>query len=126
MEEINPEKKQALLDFFLVSEESFELVYDCNQVSGYRTDHSGIILKLKLNQNERGKSYCKFNNSRLKDKDYIQLVKKSIEEVKNTYKIVNIQHNNKIIIIITTITIMIITISLITIIIIIIYIIHIL
>ena len=62
-------------------------------VSGYRTDHSGIILKLKLNQNERGKSYWKFNNSLLKDKDYIQLVKKSVEEVKNTYKIVNIQQN---------------------------------
>ena len=69
------------------------LVYDCNVVSGYRTDHSGIILKLKLNQNERGKSYWKFNNSLLNDKDYIQLVKKSVEEVKNTYKIVNIQQN---------------------------------
>ena len=89
----NPEKKQARLDFFLVSEESFELVYDCNVVSGYRTDHSGIILKLKLNQNERGKSYWKFNNSLLKGKDYIQPVKKSVEEVKNTYKIANIQQD---------------------------------
>ena len=72
---LNPEKKQARLDYFLISEETFEFTNDCKIVSGYRTDHSGITLKLKLNQNERGTSYWKFNNSLLKDKDYIQLVR---------------------------------------------------
>ena len=90
---LNPEKKQARLDYFLISEETFEFTNDCKIVSGYRTDHSGITLKLKLNQNERGTSYWKFNNSLLKDKDYIQLVKKSIKEVTDTYKIHNNQQN---------------------------------
>lgn len=91
---INPEKKQARLDYFLVSEEIFQYLYDCKVVHGYRTDHSGIILNLKLNQNERGRGYWKFNNSLLRDNDYIQLVKKTIEEVKNTYKIDIILGNN--------------------------------
>ena len=67
-------KKQARLDFFLVSEESFEFVYDNCVVSGYRTDHSGTTLK--FNNNERGNGYWKFNDSLLKDNEYIQLAKK--------------------------------------------------
>ena len=62
--------KQARLYFFLVSEESFEFVYDNCVVSGYRTDHSGTILKLKFDNNERRKGYWKFNNSLLKDNEY--------------------------------------------------------
>ena len=88
-------KKQARLDFFLVSEESFEFVYDNCVVSGYRTDHSGTILKLKFNNYERGKGYWKFNNSLLKDNEYIQIVKKAIEEVKNTYKIIDVQQDRE-------------------------------
>ena len=64
-------------------------------VSGYRTDHSGTILKLKFNNNERGKGYWKFNNSLLKDNEYIQIVKKAIEEVKNTYKIIDVQQDRE-------------------------------
>ena len=90
---LNPEIKQARLDFFLISEETFQIANDCKKVSGYRTDHSGIILQLRLNQNERGRRYWKFNNSLLKDKDYIKLVKQSIKEVTNTYKINNNMHN---------------------------------
>ena len=62
-------------------------------MSGYRTDHSGITSKLKLNQNERGTRYWKFNNSLLKDKDYVQLVKKSMKEVTYIYKIHSNQQN---------------------------------
>ena len=59
---LNPEK-QARLDYFLISEETFEIANDCNTLSGYRTDHSAITLQLKLNKNQRGRSYWKFNNS---------------------------------------------------------------
>ena len=64
-------------------------------VSGYRTDHSGTILKLKFNNNKRGKGYWKFNNSLLKGNEYIQIVKKAIEEVKNTYKIIDVQQDRE-------------------------------
>ena len=73
---LNPEKMQARLDFCLVSPENFQYCYDCNVLPGYRTDHSAVMLKLKLNQNEKGRSYWKFNNSLLRDSEYIKIVKK--------------------------------------------------
>lgn len=91
-----PEKKQARLDFFLVSESCFQYVDDCTVVSGYRTDHSGIVLKIKLNENERGKGYWKFNNSLLKDREYIKAVKKTISDVLATYKITDLPPNDTI------------------------------
>ena len=47
---LNQDKKQTRL-FFIVSEVMFALVHDI--VPSYRTDHSGIILKLELRENER-------------------------------------------------------------------------
>ena len=60
---------------------------------GYRTDHSAIMLKLKLNQNEKGRSYWKFNNSLLRDSEYIKIVKKTIGEVLDTYKVIKNKEN---------------------------------
>ena len=59
---------------------------DTNINPGYRTDHSSILLKLKFINNQRGRGYWKFNNSLLKNKDYIKLVKDTIQEVIDTYK----------------------------------------
>ena len=73
------------MDYFLVSEPIFSFVTDSDIVPGNRTDHSGIILKLKLQELERGRSYWKFNNTLLKDKKYIEEVKKIISEVKSIY-----------------------------------------
>ena len=103
MEKAKTWKKQARLDYFLISEEPFEIADDCNTVSGYRTGHSAITLQLKLNKNKRGRSYWKFNNSLLRDEDYIKLVMQSIKEVTeqlikevtDTYKIHNKQQNEE-------------------------------
>ena len=84
---LNPTKKQARLDYFLVSDPLFSFIEDSDIVPGYRTDHSGITIKLKLQENERGKGYWKFNNTLLKDKKYIEEVKHTIKEVKNTYSL---------------------------------------
>ena len=77
--------KQARLDFFLVHDSIFQYVTAANIISGYRTDHSAITLKLKLHENERGKGYWKFNNSLLKDKKFVEETKQVIDEVKRTY-----------------------------------------
>ena len=42
-------------------------------------------MDLTLNKNERGRGYWKFNNSLLKDQNYIKLVKDTISEVIQTY-----------------------------------------
>lgn len=82
---LNPTKKQARLDFFLIHESVFQYVTDSDIISGYRTDHSAIILRLKFPENNRGKGYWKFNNSLLKDRKYVDTIKNVIEEVKQTY-----------------------------------------
>ena len=72
----------------------FTLVHDSDIVPGYRTDHSGIILKIKLQENERGIGYWKFNNSLLKDTNYVTTVKTVIDDTINLYKINNNNNNN--------------------------------
>ena len=87
MAKIKPNKKQARLDFYLISDTISTFVMKTTINPGYRTDHSGIVLKLKFQDMERGKTYWKFNNSLLKDKKYIDQVKDTIKEVKSTYSI---------------------------------------
>ena len=74
----NPVRKQARLDFFLTSFDCFLYTSDTCIIPGYRSDHSGILLDLTLNENERGRGYWKFNNSLLKDQNYIKLVKDTL------------------------------------------------
>ena len=91
----NPVRKQARLDFFLVSFECLLFTEASKIIPGYRTDHSGIILELTLDHDiERGKGYWKFNNSLLKDNSYIKIVKETISEVKQTY-LANDNGNNE-------------------------------
>ena len=51
----NPVIKQVRLDFYLISENMFQFVTDTKIIPGYRADHSGITLKLKLIDCERGR-----------------------------------------------------------------------
>ena len=52
---------------------------------GYRTDHSLITLTLKCSDIVFGRSYWKFNNSLLKNMDFINMVKNTISETISTY-----------------------------------------
>ena len=48
-EGLNPTKKQARLDYFLVSESIFSFVTDSDIVPGYRTDHSRAFMQFADN-----------------------------------------------------------------------------
>ena len=94
---LNPVIKQARLDFYLISENMLQFVTDTKIIPGYRTDHSGITLKLKLIDSEKGRGYWKFNNTLIKDKDYVSLIKNTIDDVKKTYYVSNeniLNHGN--------------------------------
>ena len=91
----NPVRKQARLDFFLVSEALFPYVTDASITTGFKSDHLGILLKFKINDNESGRGYWKFNNTLLKDKDYVRIVKDTIKEVKNTYMLRSNEENDE-------------------------------
>ena len=45
--------KQARLDFFLVSGALFPYITDASKITGLKSDHHGILLNLKINDNER-------------------------------------------------------------------------
>lgn len=77
--------KQARLDFFLVSENFNQYVHDVQIQNSYRSDHSPIVLEIKLNDFKIGKGLWKFNNSLLYDADYVKIVKELINRCKEQY-----------------------------------------
>lgn len=77
--------KQAWLDFFLISEELIFIVSQVKILTGYRTDHSLLFLELKIDDFKKGRGSSRFNNSPLKDYDYVLQIKSIISETKNEY-----------------------------------------
>ncbi len=72
---------QSRIDYFLVSTSISNIVKKVDITPGIRSDHSMLCLLLDPDSPEkRGKGFWKFNASLLKDKKYVDLVRKSIEE----------------------------------------------
>ena len=53
----------------------------------YRSDHSLVFLELKTVGRKYGKQYKKFNNSLLKEKTYISMIKQLILDLKKQYAV---------------------------------------
>ena len=68
-----PAKKQARLDYFLISSHLHSFINESNTVIAYRSDHSPVYLTFQLTEHERGKGTWKFNNRLLRDEEYIKL-----------------------------------------------------
>ena len=92
----NPLKKQftwrndnktkfGRLDFFIISANMYQYVTEINILPGYRTDHSLIIMKLKLINIEKGRGFWKFNTSLLENTHYINKVKSTIKSAVQKY-----------------------------------------
>ena len=79
--------KQARLDYFLIKEELLPLTKDVYIEPSYRSDHSLVILALKKDQFKRDRPFWKFNNSLLKDQQYISEIKKLILDIKKQYAV---------------------------------------
>lgn len=77
--------KQARLDFFLISSELLNIVEFVDIQPGYRTDHSCVVLHLRNEYIKHGKGTWKFNNSLLKEDEYVSTVRNSIDKVKSIY-----------------------------------------
>ena len=60
-------------------------VNDVEILPSYRSDHSTVVLSLQFNDFVKGKGLWKFNVSLLKDKNYVNTVKKCINNVKEQY-----------------------------------------
>ena len=74
--------KQGRLDYFLISEELLLEIHGIKIHASYRSDHSIVFLGLKTEDRKRSKQYWKFNNSLLKDRNYIMIIKQLIHDLK--------------------------------------------
>lgn len=69
----------------MISNSLSNIVENFDIKSGYRSDHSIVVLELKFNPFERGRGLWKFNNSLLTDMVFIDKVKEIIDRVKSQY-----------------------------------------
>ena len=77
--------KQARLDFFLISNSLLNMVQANDILASYKSDHSPVVLSLKLDNFTHGKGLWKFNNSLLHDYEYIKIINRTILQVKENY-----------------------------------------
>ena len=73
-------RKQARLDFFLITSHMIDIIHKANIRPGYRSDHSVTEIEIVLNRFKRGKGIWKFNNSLLKQKEYLNLINNAIQD----------------------------------------------
>lgn len=77
--------KMARLDFFLATEYILPFVSNSCILPKYKSDHAPVNVTINISSEDRGRGYWKFNNSLLKDHDFIKLVKNEITHVKSIY-----------------------------------------
>ena len=77
--------KFSRLDFFLISNSLFPFIKNATIEAGVFSDHALISIEIDFRNFKRGRGYWKFNNSLLKDPEYVSVVKKSIINVIKTY-----------------------------------------
>ena len=68
------ELKFARLDYFLISTSLLPYIVKADILTTAFSDHSPIVLDIDFSKFVRGRGFWKFNNSLLKDKDYVTLV----------------------------------------------------
>jgi hypothetical protein len=71
----------------LVSDSFFHSVCNVKIDNSYSSDDSPVIFSFKINELMKGKGLWKFNDSVLRDTEYVKLVKKQIKDVKEQYSV---------------------------------------
>ena len=81
-----PNKKQSRFDYFLVSSDIEYFVQSSDIGLSYRSDHSPVSIVLKFLNQTRGRGTWKFNNSLLRDEEFVKKVKDDIKQVIEEYE----------------------------------------
>jgi len=68
------------LDFYIISSSLCNFVDQCTIKTSYMSDHRLVSLEIINSELSRGPGFWKFNNSLLSDKDYTQLITKTIQD----------------------------------------------
>ena len=77
------------LDYFLISNNLSNSVASCSQKASFKSDHSVVLLKLELKNEEKGPGYFKLNNSLLLDEEYKVKIRQCINEITTINKDAN-------------------------------------
>ena len=77
---------QCRLDFFLISNTLCPAVRNAVILSGYRTDHSMITVRINTATNPRGPGFWKLNMHLLIESEYINLIRKTITDISTEYE----------------------------------------
>ena len=70
--------RRARLDFFLISSHLLPYVDKAEILPGINSDHSLPLLDIDLTRFKKGRGFFKFNNSLLKEPEYVKLVNDAI------------------------------------------------
>ena len=81
--------KYARLDYFLISDALLPFVVKNKIHPSCFSDHSPIELDIDFAKFRRGKGIWKFNNSLLKDPEYLKTIKEVIKRVTTQYAVIN-------------------------------------
>ena len=77
---------QCRLDFFLISNTICPAVSNAEILSGYRTDHSMITVRINTATDPRGPGFWKLNTHLLTESEYINLIRKTITDISKEYE----------------------------------------
>ena len=83
------ELKFARLDYFLISTSLLPYIEKADILTTAFSDHSPVILDIDFSKFKRGRGFWKFNNSLIKDTEYVKVVKECIKDVVTENAIVN-------------------------------------
>ncbi len=82
-----PNNKLSRIDYFLITENLIGKTVKTDIKPGYRTDHSLISISIDFVSQEKGRGVWKLNNSLLEEERYTNLIKATINETLNQYRI---------------------------------------
>jgi len=77
--------QRGRLDFYLISKDVAALVKKCSIKEGYKSDHKLVCLELDKLEWKRGKGFWKLNVDLLSDKNYVDIIKKTIKDTVEKY-----------------------------------------
>ena len=80
-----PKFTGSRIDFVLLNNSLINRNVSCEYVQGYKTDHRGVRLVQDFCKYARGPGYWKFNNLLLHDTQYLDLVRKLIQDAKKSW-----------------------------------------
>ena len=92
---MNPVFTGSRIDNVLIETAISSWVHHIEIIPGYRSDHSAIIVKMRTIVSSKGKGLWKMNNQLLYEKEYLELIRQNITEVRDLAIQTHLNHREK-------------------------------